>query len=265
MGIKDFYLTNKVAFIAGGRRGIGKAIAKVFAEVGADVAVGDVIADSGELEATVEQVRKLGRRTLALQFDITKQDSVEKAIQRVVDELGGIDILINTAAESPIGTLIDLSETDWDAVIDTHVKGYFFTSQTAAKRMIEQGKGGSIVSFSSRSYLRPRERMGAYGTAKAAVVTLTGQLAMELGPYNIRANAIAPSTVMTEGAAEAELKYPENRKFVEAETALGRISSPEEIANVALFLASDAASYVSGVTILVDGASIWMGAKNPPK
>ncbi len=262
MGIKDFYLTNKIALIAGGRRGLGRVMALAFAEAGADVAVADVVTEG--LEATAEEVRKLGRRSLAIQFDITNKRDVEQTIQKVVDGLGSIDILVNTAVMVPISTLIDLSERDWDLMLDITLKGYFLTSQAAAKRMIAQKQGGSIINMSSRSYVRPRERTGAYATAKAGVVALTGQLAMELGPYNIRANAIAPSTVMTEGAAEAELKHPEHRKAVESETPLGRISRPEEIANVALFLASDAASYVSGVTIIVDAGSMWLGAKNPP-
>ena len=263
MGIRDFYLTNKVAFIAGGRRGLGKAMALAFAEAGADVAVADAVIEGGELEATAEEIRKLGRRSLAIQLNITKKADVEKAVQKVVDELGGIDILVNTAVKGTRSALIDLSEEDWDLMLDISLKGYFLTSQAAAKKMIAQKRGGSIINMSSRSYVRPRERTGAYATAKAGVVALTGQLAMELGPYNIRANAIAPSVVATEGA-EFLWKEPERRKMTEAEIPLGRVSTPEEIANVALFLASDGASYISGVAIIVDGGSMWVGAKNPP-
>jgi len=262
MGIADFYLTNKVAFIAGGRRGLGKAVALGFAEAGADVAVGDVVTEG--LEATAEEIRKLGQRSLAIQFDITKKADVEKAVQKVVDELGDIDILVNTPAKSILHVpLIELIEEDWDEELDITLKGYFFTSQAVARRMIEQKRGGSIINLSSRSYVRPMERHGAYPTAKAGVVALTGQLAPELGPYNIRVNAIAPSVVMTERTSGL-FSDPERRKMLEAEIPLGRLSRPEEIANVALFLASDAASYVSGVTIIVDGGSMWVGAKNRP-
>jgi len=261
MGIKDFYLKNKVAFIVGGRRGIGKASALAFAEAGADVAVADIVAEG--LEATAEEIRKLGRRSLAIQLDITKKADVEKAVQKVVDELGGIDILMNTPVMVRPTSLLDLSEEDWDLMLDISLKGYFLTSQAVAKRMIAQKRGGSIINMSSRSYVRPRERTGAYATAKAGVVALTGQLAMELGPYNIRANAIAPSVVTTEAAAH-HWQDPERRRSVEAEIPLGRLSTPEEIANVALFLASDGASYISGVAIIVDGGSMWVGAKNPP-
>jgi len=264
MGIRDFYLTNKVAFIAGGRRGLGKAMALAFAEAGADVVVTDAVIEGGELEATAEEIRKLGRRSLAIQLDITKKADVEKAVQKVVDELGGIDILVNTALkESAPSTLLDLSEEGWDSMLDVSLKGYFLTSQAVAKKMIAQKRGGSIINMSSRSYVRPRERSGAYATAKAGVVALTGQLAMELGPYNIRANAIAPSVVTTEAAAH-HWQDPERRRSVEAEIPLGRLSTPEEIANVALFLASDGASYISGVALIVDGGSMWVGAKNPP-
>ncbi len=263
MGIRDLYLSNKVAFIAGGRRGLGKAMALAFAEAGADVAVTDAVIEGGELEATAAEIRKLGRRSLAIQLNITKKADVEKAVQKVVDELGGIDILVNTAVKGTRSALIDLSEEDWDLMLNISLKGYFLTSQAVAKRMIAQTRGGSIINMSSRSYVRPRERTGAYATAKAGVVALTGQLAMELGPYNIRANAIAPSVVTTEAAAH-HWQDPERRRSVEAEIPLGRLSTPEEIANVALFLASDAASYISGVAIIVDGGSMWVGAKNPP-
>ena len=263
MGIRDFYLTDKVAFIAGGRRGLGKAMALAFAEAGADVAVTDAVIEGGELEATAAEIRTLGRRSLAIQLNITKKAEVEKAVQKVVDELGGIDILVNTAVKGTRSALIDLSEEDWDLMLDISLKGYFLTSQAVAKRMIAQKRGGSIINMSSRSYVRPRERTGAYATAKAGVVALTGQLAMELGPYNIRANAIAPSVVTTEAAAH-HWQDPERRRSVEAEIPLGRLSTPEEIANVALFLASDGASYISGVAIIVDGGSMWVGAKNPP-
>ena len=263
MGIRDFYLTNKVAFITGGRRGLGKAMALVFAEAGADVAVADIVTEG--LEATAEEIRKFGRRSLALQLDITKKADVEKAVQQVVDELGGIDILVNAPVKYASSTLLDLSEEDWDSMLDISLKGYFLTSQAVAKRMIEQKRGGSIISMSSRSYVRPREGQGAYGIAKAGVVTLTGQLAMELGKYNIRANALAPSVTKTETATEMLLKNPEGKKMLEAEIPLGRLGETEELANVALFLASDAASYVSGVALIVDGGSMWVGAKNPPK
>jgi len=263
MGIKDFYLTGKVAFIAGGRRGLGESMALTFAEAGADVAVSDVVFEGGELEAVAEKVRKLGRRSLALQLDITNKADVEKAVQKIVSELGGIDILVNTAVKNTLYPLMGLSEEDWDSMLDISLKGYFLTSQAVAKQMIAQKRGGSIINMSSRSYVRPRERTGAYGTAKAGVVALTGQLAMELGRYNIRANALAPSVVVTK-LAEHLWEDPERQKMTEAEIPLGRLCEPEELANVALFLASDAASYVSGRTIIVDGGSMWVGDKNPP-
>ena len=263
MGIKDFYLTNKIALVGGGRRGIGRAIAIAFAEAGADVAVADVMTEG--LEEAADEIRKLGRHALTVRFDVTKKTEIEPAVRKVVEELGGIDILVNTAIKRVWGPLLDLDEAGWDQDLDISLKGYFLTSQAVARQMIKQGRGGSIISMSSRSYLRPRENHGAYATAKAGVVTLTGQLAMELGPYNIRANAIAPSVVATKEIISRLMSHPETQKMVEAESPLGRAATPEEIANVALFLASDAASYVSGVTIIVDGGSMWLGARNPPK
>jgi NAD(P)-dependent dehydrogenase (short-subunit alcohol dehydrogenase family) len=264
MGIQDFYLTGKKALIIGGRRGIGKAMALAFAEAGADVAVVDAVIDTGELADTAQEIGKSGRRGLAVRLDITKKADVEKAVAKVVAELGGIDILVNTPVKVSRYPLLDVPEEDWDQMLDISLKGYFFTSQAVAKQMIKQDRGGSIINMSSRSYVRPRERNGAYAIAKAGVVTLTGQLAMELGQYNIRANAIAPSVVLTELAVDLT-DSPERRQMMEAEIPLGRLAVAEDIANVGLFLASDGASYVSGVTIIVDGGSVWMGARNPPK
>ncbi|MFC2012997.1 SDR family NAD(P)-dependent oxidoreductase [Chloroflexota bacterium] len=261
MGIKDFYLNNKVALIVGGRRGLGRAMAQAFAEAGADIAVTDIVSEG--LEETAEEVRKFGRRSLSIPMDITKKADVEKTVKKVVAELGGIDILVNTAIREVVTEFIDLKEGDWDVTFEVGLKGYFLTSQAVAKQMIIQGRGGSIINMSSRSYVMPRERSGAYGTIKAGVVALTGQLAMELGKYNIRANALAPSVVLTEAAGDL-WEEAEKRKIMEAEIPLGRLSTPEEIANVALFLASDGASYVSGRTIIIDGGSMWVGASNPP-
>ncbi|MFC2012998.1 SDR family NAD(P)-dependent oxidoreductase [Chloroflexota bacterium] len=263
MGIKDFYLNGKVAFIVGGRRGIGKASALAFAEVGADIAVADIVSEG--LEETAAEIRKMGRRALAVQMDITNKADVEKAVKKVVAELGGIDVLMNTPVIVKPLSLLELGEDDWDATMDSSLKGYFLASQAVAKQMIAQGRGGSIINMSSRSHVRPRENTGNYGTVKAGVVALSGQLAMELGKYNIRANSIAPSVVTTEVVMESDMMGSEERqRNIKSEIPLGRLCEPGEIANVALFLASDGASYVSGRVIIVDGGSMWVGAHNPP-
>ena len=249
--LAKFSLEGKTAFITGGRRGLGKAIALGFAEAGADVAICDQVITDGELEETADEIRKLGRRSLAIQADITRKGDVEKMVQKAVDEFGGIDIFMNNAGQYIPSPTLELSEEDWDAVLDTHLKGSFLCSQAAGKVMVKQ-KRGTIINMASLGGIRPVQSPGGYDTAKAGLIMFTSSLAIELAPYNIRVNAIAPGfpkTKMNEGVRS----NPQLLKKFEAAIALGRFGEPAEIATTAIFLASDASSYITGITILVDG------------
>ena len=249
-----FSLPGKAAIVTGGKRGVGRAIALAFAEAGADVAVCDVVVEDGELEAVAKEIEKLGRRALAVQVDITSKADVDNMVQKVVDEFGRVDILVNNAAilgdKCP---LLEFSENDYDRIVDIDLKGAFLCSQAAGRRMAEQ-KGGNIINIASVDGMRPSLKSSPYSAAKAGVVMLTKSLAAELAGNNIRANAIAPGWIQTE-MTKKRWGSPQSKKQLEATIPLGRMAQPSDIAAVALFLASDAAGYVTGHTLVADGGA----------
>jgi len=251
VGIPPFPLPGKVAIVTGARRGIGKAIALALAEAGADIAVCDRVIEDGELNAVAEEVKRLGRRSLALQADITQKADVDGLVQRVVDEFGVIDILVNNAAMNIRVPLLELREDGWDRVINTDLKGYFLCSQAVGRRMVEQ-KRGNIINITSTAAIKVAPEMGAYCIAKAGVVMLTRVLAVELAQYNIRVNAVAPYMVKTK-FSQPLWNDPETLKQLESEIPLGRLAEPGDIIGSVLFLASDASSYITGHTIIADG------------
>ena len=254
MYARSFSLAGKVAIVTGGKRGLGKAIALAFAEAGADVAICDLVVEDGELEVVAKEIQRLGRRSLAVQVDVTRKADVDNMVQRVVDEFGRIDILVNNAAilgnKCP---LLEFSENDYDKIVDTDLKGYFLCSQAVGRRMAEQ-KGGNIINIASVDAMRPSLKSSPYSAAKAGVVMLAKSLAVELASDNIRANAIAPGWIKTE-MTRKKWSDPEYLKQLEATIPLGRVAQPGDIAAVAVFLASDAAGYVTGTTIIVDGGA----------
>ena len=272
MSVSDlFSLEGKVALITGARRGLGRATALALAEAGADVAVCDMAIEGGELEAVTEEVKKMGRRALAAQTDVSQKSEVDSLVQRAVDELGTIDILVNNAAISTPGTageppFFETPEADWDRVIDVNLKGYYFCSSAAGKIMIERRKGtivnmtsmDGIVAGGSKQVVPPELvpemplLTSPYQISKAGIIMLTRVLARQLGSYGIRVNAIAPGGIKTE-RTRGLWSNPDMLKYFEARVPLGRIGEPSEITSVALFLASDASSYVTGHTVVADG------------
>ncbi|MEE9436340.1 MAG: SDR family oxidoreductase [Candidatus Adiutricales bacterium] len=247
MTIPNFSLENKVAVITGGKRGIGKGIALTFAEAGADVAVcGRTLPD---LEKVAEEIKALGRRSLAMKADVSEKRDVENLMERTVREFGTIDILVNNAVVYTGGPLVELSEENWDNTVDIGLKGFFLCSQAAAKVMMEK-KQGCIINMSSTAGIRPTGRQGAYSIIKAAGIMVTKLLAAELAEYNIRVNALAPTVV------KSELVNPDLLKGFMTQLPLGRLTELDELTSAALFLASDAASYISGHTLIVDGGRI---------
>jgi len=253
VGMPSFSLPGKVAIVSGGRRGIGKAIALALAEAGTDIAVCDRVIEDGELNAVAEEVKGLGRRSLAVKADITQKTDVESMVRRVVAEFGVIDILVNNAAMNIMAPLLELDEEGWDKIIDTDLKGYYLCSQAVGRIMVKQ-KRGNIINIASTAAMYTAPEMGAYCIAKAGVVMLTRILAVELAQYNIRVNAIAPSMVKTK-FSQPLWSDPESLKEIEAGIPLGRLAEPEDITGSVLFLASDASSYITGHTLVVDGGS----------
>jgi NAD(P)-dependent dehydrogenase (short-subunit alcohol dehydrogenase family) len=253
--VDSYSLSGKVAVVTGGRRGIGRAIALALAGAGADIALGDRTVDDGQLEAAAAEVKKLGRRSLAVKVDITSKAEVDNFFQKVADELGAVDILVNNAAMNIRAPLLELREDGWDRVINTDLKGCYLCAQAAGRIMVEQRRG-NIVNIASTAALKAAPQMGAYCIAKAGVVMLTKVLAVELGQYNIRINAVAPYIVKTK-FSQPLWSEPEALKQIEAEIPVGRLAETGDIVGAVLFLAADASSYITGQTIIVDGGSTF--------
>ena len=254
MSIPSLSLNSKVAIVTGGKRGIGKAIALAFAEAGADVAVCSRRLEDGELVAVADEIKRLGRRSLAIRADITQRTDVDNLVQRVRDEFGAIDILVNNAAMNIMAPLLELREDGWDKIMNTDLKGCYLCSQAVGRVMVAQKKG-NIINIASRGGLKASKNVGAYCVAKAGIMMLTRVLAVELASYNIRVNAIAPTTVRTK-FSEVFWKDPEKLRQIESEIPLGRIAETGDIVGAALFLASDASRYITGHTIVVDGGAL---------
>jgi len=248
MTLPDFRLDGRVALVTGAKRGIGKGIAVTFAEAGADIAIcGRTLA---ELEPVAKEIRAFGRKAIAVQTDVSVKSQVESLVDRTVAELGPIDILVNNAVVYARGTLHEMPEADWDRTVDIGMKGYYLCAQAVATRVMIPRKKGCIINLASTAGIRPTGRQGAYSIIKAAAIMITRLLAVELAEYNIRVNALAPTVVKTEGINEALM-----RGFM-TQLPLGRLTELRELTAAALFLASDAASYISGHTLIVDGGRI---------
>ena len=245
-------LEGKVAFVSGAsrQRGIGRAIALTLAGNGADVAVSGWDHFEGA-EAVAEEIKKLGRKSLAVKMDVSNYPEVQEGLAKVKQELGAVSILVNNAAMNIRVTLLELREDGWDKVINTDLKGYYLCSQAVGQQMAEQ-KRGNIVNIASVAAMKAEPGMGAYCIAKAGVVMLTRVLALELAQYNIRVNAIAPYIVKTK-FSQPLWSEPETLKQIESEIPLGRLAEPSDIVGSVLFLASDASAYITGHTIIVDG------------
>jgi 3-oxoacyl-[acyl-carrier protein] reductase len=241
-------LAGRVALVTGAGSGIGRAIAVRFAEEGADVAAMD-INEAAAAETSVA-VGGLGRRGIAVRADVSQSDQVQAAVTMAESSLGPVTVLVNSAGLTRDKTIRNLAEADWDLVLDVHLKGTFLCTKAVATRMRESGRGGAIVNLSSVSGKIGNFGQANYASAKAGIVALTKVTAREYARYGVRANAIQPGmidTPMTRALGEEHLARSV------ADTPLGRLGKPEEVAAVALFLVSDLASYVTGAVIEVTG------------
>lgn len=254
MGIPELSLRGKVAIVTGAKRGIGRAIALGFAEAGADVVVCTREPEGDKLETVAKEIRKLGRRSLAIQADVSCKGDVDNLVQKTTDEFAVIDILVNNAGIIHRKSLLEHSEEDWDRVIGTDLKGSFLCAQAAGKIMIEQ-KRGNIINISSIRSVKVAPERGAYCIAKAGMAMLTKVLAVELAKYNIRVNSLAPGWVKTK-QNEVIRRQPGGLNQILAEIPLGWMAEPSDMVGAALFLASDASRYITGQTIFVDGGQL---------
>lgn len=272
MSLSEFSLNGKKALVIGARRNMGKGFALGLAEAGADVAVTDVNIESGQLEKVSKQIQDMGRDSMCLKVDISSQDEVKTMVRQVEDKFGRIDILMNVAVMYHMNSVQDLDAESWDKLTDVNLKGYWLTIQEVAPLMKKQGSG-SIINLTSRGGLKAHadKAMGNYAIVKSGIAMMTRQYSRYLGPYNIRVNAIAPSLVEWEEfpGQEENKKTQENQPSVQKEISeqekfeawstgpqnipLGRVATFNEMANAAVFLASDASSYVTGTILNVDG------------
>lgn len=246
-------LEGKVALVTGGTRGIGRAISLKLAQAGANVAFCAKRTDT--FEEMASEIARLGRKPLAIQADVGVMEEIQPLVDRVKSQFGRIDILVNNAAVSPFyGPVDQATEKLWDKIMSVNLKGPFFLSLAAGKLMKEQG-GGAIINVASIGGIQPDPGLAVYAVSKAGMIMMTKMLATEWGKQNIRVNAVAPSYIRTR-FSKPIWDNPEGRQRVEAETPMGRVGEPEEVAEVVAFLASDAASYISGETVVVAGGKI---------
>ncbi len=248
-----FKLDSKVALISGAGTGLGRQFAQTLADAGALVVL--AARRREKLEETAKLVRDRGGQAICLELDVTDTLSVTNCVRETVSEAGVPDILVNNAGIAKLEFLTEISEDDWDAVLDTNLKGVFMLAQAAAKQMITAGKPGSIVNIASILGLRVSKALASYIAAKSAVVQLTKAMALEWARYNIRVNALAPGYFVTE-INEQEFAGGEGEKYAREHVPMGRVGELPEIAGPLLLLASDAGSYMTGSIVAVDGGHL---------
>lgn len=249
-GFPRFDLTGQVALVTGAARGLGRAISLALAQAGADVALGLREKNSGgELAREIEA---LGRRALPLQMDMTRLDQVFRAVDDTVAHFRQLDILVNNAGASPSNLAEHVREEDFTLTLDVNLRGTFFASQAAGRVMIRQNHG-RIINMSSQAGFAALPTESVYCMTKAAIAHLTKCLAVEWGKYNITVNAVAPTFIFTPGTEEALADPGFRDEVIERIAGLHRIGEPMEVAGAVVFLASPAASLITGHTILIDG------------
>jgi NAD(P)-dependent dehydrogenase (short-subunit alcohol dehydrogenase family) len=242
-------LEGRVAIVTGSGSGHGRGIARRFAEAGAAVVVHYRTHESAAREV-VEGIESAGGRARPLQADLTRGEEVERLFTAVVQELGRVDILINNAGIYPVASLVEMSEGEWESVIDTNLKSVHLCTQAAARRMED---GAAIVNVASVEALQPMPMHAHYDAAKAGVLMHTRAAALELGPRGIRVNAVSPGLITRDGLEE---DWPEGvARWLEV-VPLGRMGAPEDVADACLFLASNAARWITGANLVVDGGGV---------
>lgn len=247
-----FDLSGKVAIVTGGGRGIGQAIAIGLAQAGAFVVIASRSAD--QLETVAAQINKHGGKALAVPADLSDATQLESLCAKTIETFGRIDILVNNAARSFMRSLMELREDGWDKVFNVNVKGVWLLSRAVAKQMMTQ-KSGRIINITTVGAEKAELGMAAYGCSKAALKMLTRCMAREWAPFGIQVNAVGPGLTRTK-FSEPIWSNPDVEKHITSMLPMGRIAEPEEIVPAVLFLASDAASYMTGHTIYVDGGAL---------
>ncbi len=250
MPFPTFDLTGQVALVTGAGRGLGRAISLALANAGADIALG--LRDVTAVGDLASEIAALGRRALPLQMDMRRMDQIFKAVDDAMAHFGRLDILVNNTGVAPENLAENVREEDFDLTLAVNLKGTFFASQAAGRVMIRQ-KGGRIINMSSQAGFVALPTESVYCMTKAAIAHLTKCLAVEWGKYNITVNAVAPTFIRTPGTEECLANPAFRADVIERIAGLHRIGDPMDVAGAVIFLASSAASLITGETILIDG------------
>ncbi|WP_156297330.1 SDR family oxidoreductase [Mycobacterium paragordonae] len=250
MSVWDLFdLRGKKALVTGASSGIGRKVALAYAEAGAEIALAARSLDA--LEVLAGEIAAAGGTAVPIACDVTRQDQVSAMVDRTTAELGGIDIAVCNAGIVSVTPMLDMSVQEFERIQSTNVTGVFLTAQAAARAMVAQGRGGSIITTASMSghIINIPQQVGHYCTSKAAVIHLTKAMAVEFAPHNIRVNSISPGYIMTE-LVEPLAEY---HRLWEPKIPMGRIGRPEELNGLYLYLASAASSYMTGSDLVIDG------------
>jgi 2-deoxy-D-gluconate 3-dehydrogenase len=242
-----FNLDGKAAIVTGATRGLGKAMAVGLANAGADIVVTDIL----DTSKVVEEIKKIGRKSIGLLVDVCNKSSVDTMVKVTLEKFRRIDILVNNAGILRMGNAESTSKDDWDKVIDVNLSGQFLCAQAVGKQMIKQ-KSGNIINIASIAGLGGYSQSVAYNASKAGVISLTKTLAVEWAQYNINVNAICPGVFATD-MTEDFLENEEFKKNIKNNVPLGRYATPDEIVGTAIYLASKASDYITGHSLVIDG------------
>jgi NAD(P)-dependent dehydrogenase (short-subunit alcohol dehydrogenase family) len=251
-GLAIFDLTGKTALVTGAGRGLGRSMAVALASAGADIVL--AARTSADLEAVAGEISAHGRTALCVPTDVTQPDQVDRLVAAAEDRFGAIDILINNAGMNLRKPVLDISIEEWDQVLNLNLRSYFLVSRAVGRHMVERGSG-RVINITSIFGAVALASQGPYATSKGGISQLTKVLAIEWAPHNVTVNCIGPTYFETE-MTRPLYQDPERRTFIESRTPMGRWGQPDELAGAVIFLASDAAGYITGQTIFIDGG--WL-------
>jgi len=248
-------LKDRIVIVTGARRGMGKSHASVLAKAGAKVVVSDISEE--DCQKVVEEIKKEKGEALAVKCDVSKKEEVDNLVKKTIERFGRVDILVNNAGICQFKPFLELTEEEWSRTLNINLKGYFLCAQAVAKEMVKQKSGRiiNIASVASGQVGIGMATLAHYCASKGGIIAMTEALAVELAPFGIRVNAVAPGMIETP-MIDPMKKDPKMMEAMLARVPMHRVGNPEEVSNLVLFLASDASSYITGSTVIIDGG--WL-------